>query len=316
MKRKMAVILLLVCMAVAGCTAKGTGNEGDTEAAERMEDESAKSGVTDGEAGRDENAQQQRQAEPEAAVQEEDIEDSMLYRDAVLTREAPEDKVSILVQPSVLRTYSSYYYTPGGVDQEWLRQFMDSLPAGGESGTGLQKGLKETGWQIAYGDKCFMAFEGGYLQWSDVDEKGDFAEYFTEAPKLCDYIQIMLQEKLGYTSFEPADIKDIVSARLDIRSFSAGNELYSQTITDKEALKLLEGWFSNAEYIYGGADCGNQCACLELALADRSAVCLSMAVDSCSNFGINGVYYDYRPVSDWDNREFFELFDEILWDWN
>ena len=219
MKRKMAVILLLVCMAVAGCTAKGTGNEGDTEAAERMEDESAKSGVTDGEAGRDENAQQQRQAEPEAAVQEEDMEDSMLYRDAVLTREAPEDKVSILVQPSVLRTYSSYYYTPGGVDQEWLRQFMDSLPAGGESGTGLQKGLKETGWQIAYGDKCFMAFEGGYLQWSDVDEKGDFAEYFTEAPKLCDYIQIMLQEKLGYTSFEPADIKDIVSARLDIRSF-------------------------------------------------------------------------------------------------
>lgn len=193
---------------------------------------------------------------------------------------------------------------------------MDSLPAGGESGTGLQKGLKETGWQIAYGDKCFMAFEGGYLQWSDVDEKGDFAEYFTEAPKLCDYIQIMLQEKLGYTSFEPADIKDIVSARLDIRSFSAGNELYSQTITDKEALKLLEGWFSNAEYIYGGADCGNQCACLELALADGSAVCLSMAVDSCSNFGINGVYYDYRPVSDWDNREFFELFDEILWDWN
>ncbi len=314
MKRKMAVILLLVCMAVAGCTAKGTGNEGDTEAAERMEDESAKSSVTDGEAGRDENAQQQRQAEPEAAAQEEDMEDSMLYRDAVLTREAPEDKVSILVQPSVLRTYSSYYYTPGGGDQEWLRQFMDSLPARGESGTGLQKGLKETGWQIAYGDKCFMAFEGGYLQWSYVDEKGEPAEYFTEAPKLCDYIQIMLQEKLGYTSFEPADIKDIVSARLDIRSLSAGNEFYSQTITDKEALKLLEGWFSNAEYIYGGADCGNQCACLELALADGSAVCLSLAVDSCSNFGVNGVYYDYRPVSDWDNREFFELFDEILWE--
>ena len=113
MKRKMAVILLLVCMAVAGCTAKGTGNEGDTEAAERMEDESAKSGVTDGEAGRDENAQQQRQAEPEAAVQEEDMEDSMLYRDAVLTREAPEDKVSILVQPSVLRTY--------GFGNLWIR---------------------------------------------------------------------------------------------------------------------------------------------------------------------------------------------------
>ena len=101
----------------------------------------------------------------------------MLYRDAVLTREAPEDKVSILVQPSVLRTYSSYYYTPGGGDQEWLRQFMDSLPAGGESGTGLQKGLKETGWQIAYGDKCFMAFEGGYLQWSYVDEKGEPKTY-------------------------------------------------------------------------------------------------------------------------------------------
>ena len=43
-------------------------------------------------------------------------------------------------------------------------------------------------------------------------------ECFIEAPKLCDYIQIMLMEKIGYQSYDVSDIKDIVSAKLDVSS--------------------------------------------------------------------------------------------------
>ena len=314
MKRKVAVILLSMCMGIAGCAANGTSDGNDTKTVESMEEESAGSDMADGAAGSGEALQQEKQTEQGDAVQNVQEEDGMLYQDVVLTREAPADKVSIAVHPSVLSTYSIYYYTPEGGAQEWLRQFLDTLPSEGAAGTGLQKGLKETGWQVVYEDKYFMAFEGGYLQYSFTDEKGELVECFAEAPKLCDYIQIMLQEKLGYASFDPADIKDIVSARMEVCSLFTDYELYSQTVTDEETLKLLEDWFSNAEYIYGGADCGNQCACLELTLADGETVFLSMAVDSCPNFGINGVYYDYRPVSDWEKQEFFKLFDEIPWE--
>lgn len=87
-------------------------------------------------------------------------------------------------------------------------------------------------------------------------------EYFEEATELCDYIQDMLQEKMGYYSFNSADIKNIVSAKLDICSETTNDMFYSQTITDEETLQLFEEWFCNAEYVSG--DCGNNGACLEL----------------------------------------------------
>ncbi|MCI8969482.1 MAG: hypothetical protein HFH75_18240 [Lachnospiraceae bacterium] len=59
------------------------------------------------------------------------------------------------------------------------------------------------------------------------------------------------------------------------------------------------------------AGCRNENACLELTLSDGNVIRLSMAIDSCSNFGVNGVYYDYRPKTSWDNAEFYQYFDEI-----
>ena len=59
------------------------------------------------------------------------------------------------------------------------------------------EGHKEKGWQIIYNDMEIRVFEGGYLYYTYDDEKG-MMECFIEAPKLCDYIQIMLTEKTGY----------------------------------------------------------------------------------------------------------------------
>lgn len=242
--------------------------------------------------------------ENQMPVENGSIQDIILY-------EQPEaDKVCIKVQPSMISERTYYYYIPTGKDQEWLSAQVEALDLEGESFDKRWEGHKERGWQIIYNDVEIRAFEGGYLYYTYDDEDG-IMECFIEAPKLCDYIQLMLMEKAGYQNYDVSKIKDIVSAKLDVKSTLTGGQLYSQTITDAETLQKFEDWFSNAEYIYFGTECGTQCACLELTLANGDVVRLSMATDSCPNFHIDGVAYDYRPTSDWNNSEFYKCFDEI-----
>ncbi len=236
-------------------------------------------------------------------------------QDILLYKQPEADKVCIKVQPSMLREQRFYYYIPEGEDQEWLSGQIKALDLEGEAWDSRWEGRKETGWQIVYNDVEIKAFEGGYLYYTyDDDEKGTM-ECLIEAPELCDYIQLMLMEKAGYQKYDVSDLKDIVSAKLEVNSVITGGKLYHQTITDEETLQKFEEWFSNAQYILGGADCANQSACLELTLANGDVVKLSMATDSCSNFSLDGVAYDYRPVAVWDNREFFNCFNEIPWEY-
>ena len=237
------------------------------------------------------------------------IQNIMLY-------EQPEaDRVCIKVQPSMIRENAYYYYIPTDKDQEWLSAQVQALDLEGEPFDRRWEGHKERGWQIIYNDVEIKAFEEGYLYYTYDDGNG-IMECFIEAPKLCDYIQIMLREEIGYQNYDISDIKDIVSAKLDVKSAFTGGQFYSQTITDTETLQKFEEWFSNAEYMLNGTDCGNRCACLELTLANGDVVKLSMATDSCPNFHIDGVAYDYRPVPDWNNSEFYKCFNEIPWEYD
>ncbi len=247
---------------------------------------------------------------PSEEMQEENdtIQNIMLY-------EQPEsDKVCIKVQPAMIAEYAYYYYIPTDKDQEWLSAQVEALDLEGQPFDKRWEGHKEKGWQIIYNDMEIRVFEEGYLYYTYDDDKG-MMECFIEAPKLCDYIQIMLTEKIGYQNYDVSDIKDIVSAKLDVKSMFTGGKLYSQTITDDKTLQKFEAWFRNAEYMYGGTECGTQCACLELILANGDVVKLSMATDSCPNFHIGGVAYDYRPVTDWNNSEFYKCFNEIPWEY-
>lgn len=311
------LVLAAVCVCIVGCTFGAAVSEEDAADENNAANESHDIDESDTEAVDEQDveiAETKPYPEQENTADKDSVfgVDDMLYEDVILYNQSKADKVCIRLEPSVLRDYAWYYYIPEGRDQEWLQNFMDDLPVKGIPRMGSLEGMKETGWQIAYQGQRFMVFEGGYLYDSD-GEGAD--EYWVEAPKLCDYIQIMLQEQLEYDKFDPADIKNIVQAKLDVCSIFTSNEYCSQTITDEETLKMFEGWFSNAEYILGGAACGNEDACLELTLADGEKVRLSIAIDSCSNFGINGIYYDYRPAPVWDNREFFACFDEIPFEW-
>ena len=231
-------------------------------------------------------------------------------QDIILYEQPEADKVCIKVQPSMISDRTYYYYIPTDKDQEWLSAQVEALDLEGKPFDRRWEGHKERGWQIVYNDVEIRAFEGGYLYYTYDDENG-IMECFIEAPKLCDYIQLILMEKAGYQNYDVSKIKDIVSAKLDVKSALTGGKYYSQTITDAETLQKFEDWFSNAEYIYFGTECGTQCACLELTLASGDVVRLSMATDSCPNFHIDGVAYDYRPTSDWNNSEFYKCFDEI-----
>lgn len=247
---------------------------------------------------------------PSEEMQEENdtIQNIMLY-------EQPEsDKVCIKVQPAMIAEYAYYYYIPTDKDQEWLSAQVEALDLEGQPFDKRWEGHKEKGWQIIYNDMEIRVFEGGYLYYTYDDEKG-LKECFIEAPKLCDDIQTLLTEEIGYQNYDVSDIKDIVSAKLDVKSMFTGGKLYSQTITDDKTLQKFEAWFRNAEYMYGGTECGTQCACLELILANGDVVKLSMATDSCPNFYIGGVAYDYRPVTDWNNSEFYKCFNEIPWEY-
>ncbi len=274
-----------------------------------------------GQAPDDETAAQEENPEKDILPQAEETpaeRDSVQepYKHVQEIYEQPEaDKVCIKIQPSMIRERAFYYYIPTGKEQEWLLGRMEALDLEGDPWDKRWEGHKEKGWQIVYNDVEIRAFEGGYLYYTYNDDEKGMMECFIEEPKLCDYIQVMLMEKIGYQNYDVSDIKDIVSAKLEVNSLFTGRQFYSQTITDAETLQKFEEWFSNAEYIFGGTDCGNQCACLELTLANGDVVRLSMATDSCPNFSLDGVAYDYRPVSDWDNSEFFKCFDEIPWEY-
>lgn len=241
-------------------------------------------------------------------------EDELLCNGLVLTSQPDPDKISIHVQPSVIRSYITYYYIPGEEEQKWLEDYMNKLPSEGEPFSRRWEGKKETGYRILWQGKEYMVFEGGYLYYTYDDAEKGAMEYMVEEPKLCDYVQVMLQEELGYNLYKTEEIQNIASAKLEVCDFFTNYAQYSQTITDKDTLKQLESWFTNAQYIYGGVDCGNQYACLELTLENGKVIPISVATDSCTNIGINGIYYKYFPSGSQDSRAFFELFDEIPWE--
>lgn len=236
--------------------------------------------------------------------------------EVTLTRQREDGKVCIEVEPSVLREYLSYYYIPVGAEQEQLKKLIEELPTEKTVFDGKWEGMKETGWRLTYGSRHFTAFEDGYYLYYDEDEIQGAEQYLIQNRELRDYVQKILEEKLEYHPFDPAKIENIVSAKLEVCSVFTDGKTYSQTITEEEVLRTFEDWFSNGTYIFGGAACGNECACLTLTLADGNAVGLSIATDSCPNFAVNGVYYDYRPAPVWDNKEFFAYFDEIPWNWD
>ncbi len=227
------------------------------------------------------------------------------------------DQVCVLIWPSELREYSFYYYIPTGGAQDRLQTLMNDLTEDWQKFDRPWEFMKESGYQICYQGKNYMAFDDGYLFALDFFPEIDFEPEtvaFLPAAEICSYVQRLLEEELNYERIDITRIHDIVSARLDVCSLNTDWKFYSQTITDREILKRFENWFCNAQYIYGGADCGNNNACLELTFSDGSVIKLSIATDSCPNFGVNGVFYDYRPTPVWDNREFFRCFDEIPWE--
>lgn len=259
------------------------------------------------------NGKENNVRETEAAHASDSTE-YMIYQDVKLYRNPQPDQVCIKVEPAGIRENLYYYFIPAGEAQEKLKSYMDGLKDKWQQHDMRWQGRKEAGYQICYQGKEYMAFEDGCLYATDTDDERGVLESLVEEKELCEFVQQLLAEHLAYEAVDVTQIKDIVSAKLNVCSIGTNWEACSQTITDKATLELFEDWFQNATYIFGGADCGNNDSCLELTLANGEIIKLSLATDSCPNFGVNGVYYEYRTEPYADNSKFWECFDEIPWD--
>ena len=113
---------MLIFINITGCTAKNAGNESDINTIESFINESIQDDETSVETEDDEKIE--TQAKPEDTIQN---WDNMIYGENVLMRQAQADKVCIIVQPSVLRKYSFYYYIPEDEEQKWLQNSMNTL---------------------------------------------------------------------------------------------------------------------------------------------------------------------------------------------
>lgn len=339
-KKYHVFITLILCVSMAGCTFSGadakkqTRNtltaestadsaQGRTEpeiagsdpaGAASLDNNTSNSEIDSGE----ENPAGSDASQEDAAWNATESEEGILYNNVALYSEKKENQVCIELQPSIIRPSISYYYIPAGALQKQLTELVGSLKPEPESADFGWKGMRESGWKLHYQDLILTAFDGGYLHCLQEDPSTDSSvEYLVQDLQLFDMVQTTLAQTLDYRPFDITQIKEVTSAKLEMQNLFTGYERRSQTITDPETLRTLEDLFCNAAYIYGGAACGNEGACLELTLADGRTVRLSMSADSCTNYGINGVYYDYRPAEhrkdgSWQSSDFYQYFDQIL----
>ncbi|MDE6915979.1 MAG: hypothetical protein K2P39_04180 [Lachnospiraceae bacterium] len=339
-KKYHVFITLILCVSMAGCTFSGADAKKQTRntltaestadsAQGRTEPEIAGSDPAGAaslgnntsnselDSGR-ENPADSDASQEDAAWNATESEEGILYNNVALYSEKKENQVCIELQPSIIRPSISYYYIPAGALQKELTALVGGLEPETESADFGWKGMRESGWKLHYQDLILTAFDGGYLHCLQEDPSTDSSvEYLVQDLQLFDMVQTTLAQTLDYRPFDITQIKEVTSAKLEMQNLFTGYERRSQTITDPETLRTLEDLFCNAAYIYGGAACGNEGACLELTLADGRTVRLSMSADSCTNYGINGVYYDYRPAEhrkdgSWQSSDFYQYFDQIL----
>lgn len=309
MVKRLLMVFLCAVVLLPGCAADGDSAASVTETSKADQSETAEPCADQGSEGNQGKTDESQTAGNSAPGY-------IKYKNAYLYEEAEPGKVCIQVEPPFIREKLSYYYIPSDEQQETLKELMDGMNGTWEKHNRRWEGEKESGWEIVYKDMKYDVFEGGYLYSIDFDGDDGPMEYLEQNETLCALIREMLETELDYRYTEAAEIREIVSASLEMDGMRTNHKRFSQTITDPHTLGLFEEWFSGAQYIYGGAECGNQQACLELTLADGDTIQLSMATDSCPIFGLNGVYYDYRPVKyrslgGWYSEDLFRYFDEL-----
>ncbi len=316
------ICVVVLCCCMVGCTFGGAVGTTETIPSKKEEIQNKEEKVAKERAEAEQEAMKaakeeleavKKQAEEQEALKQQQ-ETDFTYHQVALYASPQEDAVCLSIAPAGVRDFLNCYYIPEGEYQEQLLSFVKGLEDEWQANTNGGKGRKEIGCRICYNGQEYMMFEDGYFYGIRFDEENGDQELLVRNQELYASIQKLLLEEMDYAPVDITQIKDIQSATLEICTVLTNNQYYSQTITDEEILKQFETWFSNAEYVYGGVGCGNEDSCLSLTLSNGQVIKLAIACDSCPNFGVNGVYYDYRPADDWQNTEFFSYFDEIPWE--
>lgn len=338
-KRKQSVTaLVLACILLAGATGCTFGGVSKQDVSlEEYEDENSEyqnggrvlvkeneiaagSGEAAGKSAYEKEKEKQEEEKQEEAERQAETEAERMVS-IKTTFEPQEGAVNIGYSPVVFGDDRVRYFVP---EEEVLREKLLialeplSLQNGVEDG-GIV-GEQSLGCSVFYNGMEWELFSGNCLVALSESENGEIVQ-IVETPEtnwncvnICEYVLGILSEQMHY---EPADVTawtGITSATLDYLDYKT-KEYASQTITDKETLKMLEQWFSGAEVINGGSGCPFHSAMLTFTFENGEKASMMVAEDSCSVFKVNGVYYDYCPAEyrgwSWDNETFKKLFDEI-----
>lgn len=154
--------------------------------------------------------------------------------------------------------------------------------------------------------------DGSLHHYSWSEERGT-TEYFAVNKELCEIALEIAERELGIVPFDPMTIKNVTSAEFTLYT---GGRVYKQTVTDREALSMMEKLFSEAE-IFIGTKCPYD-GIMTLTLADGQQIKLLMATDDCCMYFVNGMYFNYEPAEVRGkgdgilNNIIFDYFDKIL----
>lgn len=220
---------------------------------------------------------------------------------AELLSQKPEEGLSIAFIPTSSEG-KTVYYVPDEETGEELLDLIMNADGTKELSQNVEKWPKDflkasdRNVTIYYGEYTLYLREGGFLKaeyWPE-DYSGS-RTWMAKDGRVQDFIMNLLKEKAGFETFDIGRIENIVRAELQDGKFYGGTPHEPVVITDEAQLKSLEKLLADAELSFASGCPFGLCR-LILTTAEGNEITLIPAVDSCTVFYADGVFYDYMPA--------------------
>lgn len=220
---------------------------------------------------------------------------------AELLSQKPEEGLSIAFIPTESEGKTVYYVPDEEMQEELLNLVMNAdsakeLPLAAEKWPKDFLKASDRNITVYYDEYTLTLREGGFLKmeyWPE-DYSGS-RTWMAKDQRIQDFIMNLLKEKAGFAPFDIGRIQNIVKAELQDGKFYGGTPHEPVVITDKMQLESLENLLADAEPSFASGCPFGLCR-LILTTAEGEEITLIPAVDSCTVFYADGMFFDYMPA--------------------
>ena len=211
--------------------------------------------------------------------------------------------INITISPSELGTMHTYYYVPA--NQQQFVDMMDKMQW--KQISKFPGNAYRIGISISQDSREGTLLSDGTFYYSEHSESEGYKGFQGENPKLYHAILKLLRDDLNFAPLNPAQISNLIAAKI-VYTESGSDQTYTQRLTDKKALQLIEERFRSAKPMGEVSGCPFNEAIMTLEKKDGQTIIIRLASDSCSVYFANGTCFDYGY-----NTEIKQLFDQIPW---